>query len=182
MKYEYQEAIGYKIVGMKVYDKNSGLYRIFDKSYGLSFNDKNIPQAFLNFIFDGKNFRFDILEEIMGKLEAIEKWFSEESHYRFYGHSILIVYESEGGCNRCHEERNEDAKPKKQFSGVEVKLIDFAHWYESPRENRRRDESSIFGLKSLLRSFSWLQSFVKSRAYETAPEYKATSSPLKFER
>ena len=50
-------------------------------------------------------------------------------------------------------------------SCVDVKLIDFAHWYESEGGSIKRDESSIKGIKSLLRSFQWVESLVKSRAY-----------------
>ena len=166
LKFPYQESVGYRIIGMKVYDKKSGQYRLFDKSYGLSFNDKNIPHALLNFIFDGEFFRFDVLEKIIEKLLAIEKWFSEKSPYRFYGHSVLIVYESDGCCNSDSVNMDQDVRPlPREHSCVDVKLIDFAHWYESEGASIKRDESSIKGIKSLLRSFQWVESLVKSRAY-----------------
>ena len=147
-----QKVTGYSVIGMKVFDTTTNTYRTFAKRDRALLNENTVvEQGLLSFFFDGKNFRFDLVRPIKEKLEAVFDWFKTESTYRFYGHSVLVVYEGDavrvGG--RKGVPREEEL--------VQVHLIDFAHWYQN--KDGQKDEGSLKGLRSIIAGLERIEAF-----------------------
>jgi inositol-polyphosphate multikinase len=129
-KYPLQKSIGYRIVGMKVWDGN--LYRQHGRSFGLSLIDpETVYKGFIEFLIGSKNLvRIDIAIQLLERLYAIKKWFNIQKEFCFYGSSLLFIYEGD-----------ENKVPK-----VDVRLIDFAHAESS---NGSIDEGFLVGLENI---------------------------------
>ena len=140
-KFKYQELLGYRITGMKVYDVHHSEYRLYEKEYGRHLTNLNAGHGLMNFFFNGRSIRIDAIRSIKSKLQNVLCWFENQNVYRFYGHSVLLIYEGN------IEEENLGVPTSK----ADVKLIDFAHCYKSKPEENRKDLGSIKGLKNILK-------------------------------
>ena len=142
-KFKYQEQLGYRLTGMKIYDIEQKAYRKFDNQYGRHLTNLNAGQGLMNFFFDGQLVRLDAVQSIKSKLENVLKWFEEQTDFRFYAHSLLFVYEGDSNNNNT----------------TDVKLIDFAHWYKSKPEDGRKDNGSIKGINNILKVLNAIENF-----------------------
>ena len=123
--------------------------RLYEKEYGRRLTNLNAGQGLMNFFFNGHSIRIDAIRNIKPKLQNMLTWFENQNIYRFYGHSVLLIYEGV-------IEENDLGVPK---SVADVKLIDFAHCYKSNPEENRKDFGSIKGLKSILKVLESIEQF-----------------------
>ena len=148
-KFKYQELLGYRITGMKVYDVHRSEYRLYEKEYGRHLTNLNAGHGLMNFFFNGHSIRIDAIRSIKPKLQNMLSWFENQNVYRFYGHSVLLIYEG------ITEEENLGVPT----SNADVRLIDFAHCYKSKPEENCKDLGSIKGLKNILKVLESIEKF-----------------------
>ncbi|OQR68754.1 inositol polyphosphate multikinase-like [Tropilaelaps mercedesae] len=128
-KYPAQWEIGYRILGMRVFER--GVYRVYDADYGLQQTADSVVDAIRTFV--GANPA--CLPLIITELDRIMEWFVRQRRFAFYSSSILFVYDAvEPRCS--------------------VKLIDFAHVFPTTKA----DENYLFGLRKLVDAFRFAAS------------------------
>jgi 1D-myo-inositol-tetrakisphosphate 5-kinase/inositol-polyphosphate multikinase len=163
LKYPYQELLGFRISGMKVWNPNLNRYHFFDKHFGRSLvppasarrartdhisesEKKCVVFALALFFyrsFDSGSdnnstmggFCVELLQHIIAKLESLLKWMKSQTFFKFYSSSILIVYDSD-----TVEEHRGWFMSERGFSDsneqyCRVKMIDFAHAVDNLRTN-----------------------------------------------
>lgn len=122
-KYPHQRELGFRLVGMKVYDAEEGGYVNYDKDFGYALTPDSVPGALESFFVRvGKH----NLEGHIHRLEQLLRWFEAQTELVFRASSLLFV----DGQDGRHD----------------VRLIDFAH----SRPSEGRDEEYMHGLRVLL--------------------------------
>ncbi len=128
-KYPPQSEIGFRIVGMRVYDPSCGSEdgsRYWSKSFGVSLTKKEEVVDALTVFFNCKqsdgdmSYKKYILVGMLSELKKIKAWFEMNTTLAFYASSILMVYE---GSNEVLSSNLE----KGECEGPILKMIDFAH-------------------------------------------------------
>ena len=135
-----QARMGLRVTGMRVWDATAGCYCESGRGWGHRLDEETLPAAFRAFLSDGAGgVRAQIAHALSERVARIRAWFSQQGRFRFYGSSLLLIYdggETEGAPAIC-----------------DVRMIDFAHvWPIPPHEwPNARDEGYLMGLKTLLR-------------------------------
>lgn len=142
-KYTQQAEFGFRIVGMRVYDRITDEYICKEKSFGAGLLTKDKVIEALRFFFrvagDSSNTNYS---SIVRQLKTLQDWFeNHNSNYSFYGGSILIVYEG--------FEHNNLPEPA-------VKMIDFAHVCQK----QGGDDGCLKGIKTLLQMLHEIRSTI----------------------
>mmetsp|Transcript_11508 Transcript_11508/g.24366 ORF Transcript_11508/g.24366 Transcript_11508/m.24366 type:complete len:572 (+) Transcript_11508:61-1776(+) len=128
-KYPSQSEIGFRIVGMRVYDPSCGSedgYRYWNKSFGVSLTKREEVLDALMVFFNCKRNGGDvsyaklILVEMVSELKKIKAWFEMNTTLAFYASSILMVYEGSNEALSSELKKGECEDPI-------LKMIDFAH-------------------------------------------------------
>jgi len=101
--------LGFRVVGMKVWDLEAGEYKNWGK-FGTTVI-RDMDKAMESFVSNGQGIRFDVLPVFISRCEEVIKWFKVQRDYEFLSSSILLYYDGEG-------ERSD------------AKMIDFAHSFE----------------------------------------------------
>eukprot|EP01125_Pyxidicula_operculata_P007815 TRINITY_DN2645_c0_g1_i1.p1 TRINITY_DN2645_c0_g1~~TRINITY_DN2645_c0_g1_i1.p1 ORF type:complete len:524 (+),score=61.34 TRINITY_DN2645_c0_g1_i1:65-1636(+) len=125
--------LGFRICGFRAYQHATDSYVVKDKPWGMSVTVDTMNLAMKAFIQNGAEIRYDVMEEVSKLLVDIENWFKAQTNFRFYGSSLLIIYDGAGNN-----------------PNVRVKMVDFAHTVEIP-DSKDVDESYLFGITNLKR-------------------------------
>ncbi len=153
-KYSHQETLGLRIIGIKLFDRETGEWSRKDKAWGRKLTDEKIVDGLKVFLH---RHSAAIIPILLDRLSEILAWFDRQTDYRFYSSSLLIVYEG-------------SVDPKfLDSSQVRVGMVDFTHVY-GPARNKffslhddslnnsglnliqnQRDEGYIHGLKTLIK-------------------------------
>jgi hypothetical protein len=142
-KYPAQETLGYRIIGMRVYQPSTDDYVYYDKWYGRSIREDTALQAVTNFFICGEVNRVDVIPAVLGKLQTFLGWFRTQTSLRLFATSLLIVYEGDPAHS------DEPAPP------VDIRLVDFAHTYEAaPGSEGETDNNTLFGLENFAQCLS----------------------------
>ncbi|KAK8786917.1 inositol polyphosphate multikinase-like [Amblyomma americanum] len=135
-KYPWSRQLGFRILGMRVFDKHEQKYCIYGKDYGLKQTPDTILDAFQTFL--GMTLQQPnvptFLPDLLAQLEHIRRWFETQHQYAFYSSSVLIVYESQT-----------DSSDSKAVRCV-AKMIDFAHVFPT----LEYDKNYLHGLCKLI--------------------------------
>lgn len=135
-KYPWSRQLGFRILGMRVFDKSEQKYHIYGKDYGLKQTPDTILEAlqiFLGMTRQQPNSP-TFLPDLLVQLEHIRHWFETQRVYAFYSSSLLIVYES-----------LPDSSDDKKIHCV-AKMIDFAHVFPTSE----CDKNYLFGICKLI--------------------------------
>ena len=142
-KYPTQQIVGFRFTGMRV-PLSSGGVKEHGRAFGYALTQETLGNAFAEYLHDGERLRLELIPPLLQRLKAIRAYFTEQSEFRFYGSSLLFVYES-------------DSKGRTgQTPSVDVRMIDFAHvWPIQGSEvsgGRRSDRDSgyLLGLDSII--------------------------------
>lgn len=96
IKYKYQEKIGFRICGFKVYDSLAQVYQSVGKKFGRSLTPELVEPGLAAFFHNGLgHFRLDVLEQLVQKLELLLQWLLQQNKWHFYCSSLLITYDAE---------------------------------------------------------------------------------------
>jgi len=107
-------------------------YIIRDKPWGMGIKVTQMEAALRSFFHNGVHFRNDLVTEVLPQLYDILEWFKAQRIFRFYGSSILFVYDG----------ANEDR------AVIKVKMVDFAHTVRI--RDGGKDDSYKYGLATLI--------------------------------
>jgi len=132
---------GLRIVGARIYMKDTDTYRIIGRSDGYNITAEQLPAFISGFLYNGVDFHSCLLKFYISQLQKIQEWMNEQCKYRFYSSSILFVYDGNGS-------------PKKNFK-ADIRMIDFAHVIKT--DDRKLDYGYLIGINNLL---NFLESFV----------------------
>jgi len=136
-KYPPQEAIGFRIVGMRVARPFSGEEPWkATREWCMSITEESMQNAIEQYFFDGRVVRFGLVEQLIHKLQDIAQTLRSFAKWRMYGSSLLVVY---------------DAAAERPT--IRVRMIDFAHIF--PIKDGGVDHGYLHGvafLESCLRT------------------------------
>lgn len=111
-KYPTQQLVGFRLTGMRVWDWTRGIdshalappqplsstnggYREHGRAFGYRLTQSALGTAFREYLFDGTRVRAELLPPFIEKLLAVRGWFAGQGEFRFYGSSLLFVYEGD---------------------------------------------------------------------------------------
>lgn len=130
--------VGFRLCGLKVYNNEDKNYTVKDKYWGRDIQLNDLLENLKLYFFNGKNIRFKVLKEIIGKIVRIREEI-KNTNWRFWSSSILLIYDG-----------NEI-----EGSNSNVKLIDYAHTETEGYSDY--DENLLFGLDNLITYLKLLQ-------------------------
>lgn len=132
-----QAALGYRVTGFKVYQRDKADYFVADRLYGKALTPDTMAGALALFGSNGRLTPKHVYggpSGALAKLRALEQWFAQQRTLCFYAASVIIMYEGDA-------ESAEEAD-------VRLRWIDFAHTFPSP--GRAPDDNVHRGLRSLI--------------------------------
>jgi len=124
-------SLGVRLCGMQVYDPETNTYFYTDKYTGRQLDEDGFRNCLLAFLNAGK--RFDALAPITHLLDNLCKSIDSLDACRFFGSSLLLLYD--GDIHRLCD--------------VEVRMIDFANVTLYNEAHVGPDHGYMFGLKNL---------------------------------
>lgn len=147
-KYPTQQVVGFRFTGMRVWDDVHAAYKEHGRAFGYALDERTLHHAFYEYLHDGKRVRTEVIPPLLDRLGAIRSWFETQSRYRFYGSSLLFVYEGHSEASTTPAEHAAMPPPR-----VDVRMIDFAHVWPIPphQQPHGRDTGYLLGLDSIMR-------------------------------
>lgn len=135
-KYPWSQQLGFRILGMRVFDQCEQKYHVYGKDYGLKQTPDTILEAFQTFLGMTRQQPNSpkFLPDLLLQLEHIRQWFEAQRVYAFYSSSLLIAYESLS-----------DSSDDQKIHCV-AKMIDFAHVFPTSE----CDKNYLFGICKLI--------------------------------
>ncbi|XP_030628262.1 inositol polyphosphate multikinase [Chanos chanos] len=114
-KYPLMEEIGFLLLGMRVYQVNSGSYITHDQFYGRSLKKDTLKEGLAKFFHNGEQLRKDAVSLSISKVRNILRWFEGQKQLHFYASSLLFVYEGspQTGNGTAERETPKDRQNKK---------------------------------------------------------------------
>eukprot|EP01129_Flabellula_baltica_P001127 TRINITY_DN1103_c0_g1_i1.p1 TRINITY_DN1103_c0_g1~~TRINITY_DN1103_c0_g1_i1.p1 ORF type:complete len:518 (-),score=112.17 TRINITY_DN1103_c0_g1_i1:41-1594(-) len=128
------DALGFRICGMRVFQVGDESFRARDKPWGMGVTSDKMEDSIKEFIENGETLRYEILEAFIEPLNRVLEWFQTQSHYKFYGSSLLFVYDGAS-----------------ETPVVNLRMVDFAHTIEIT--DGTKDDSYKFGIYTILDIF-----------------------------
>jgi 1D-myo-inositol-tetrakisphosphate 5-kinase/inositol-polyphosphate multikinase len=130
--------IGLRVSGMRVWNEETNTFVQYSKSWGRAVQPENFVES-LALFFDVQKDRTcyvkSIVPQYLNLLESLYRWALKQSSLRFFGSSLLFIYDG----------ANPDKEPR-------FKMVDFAHVF--PIHNAEHDEGLITGLRNLMSYFT----------------------------
>lgn len=126
-KYPTQQLVGFRMTGMRVWDRRhavrqlpdgryescAGHFREHGRAFGYKLTQATLGDGFREFLFDGERVRYEAVPPFLDRLLAIRHWMASQAEFRLYGSSLLFIYEGDV---------QPGAPPR-----VDLRMIDFAH-------------------------------------------------------
>lgn len=131
---------GIRFTGMQSYKRlragAPGVLEFRDKYYGRKLKGDDLVPQTTWFFNNGVRVRVDCIRIILEKLRHIYEKVRQQTHFKFYSSSLLLVYEG----------ASKDLAP----CNADVRMIDFAHtqWLDTEAEP---DKGYILGIENLIR-------------------------------
>ena len=95
-----------------------------------------------NFFVCGEVNRVDIIPCILQKLGLFLRWFRMQTSLRLFASSLLIVYEG------APVVKGKTPPP------IDIRLVDFAHTYETGVMEEETDDNTLYGLENFTQCLS----------------------------
>lgn len=136
-KYPHQEALGFRITGLKVWDAHTQCYRSLGKEFGRALQPDRVLHGLGLFFHNGLGFRHEVLQGCLEEVGGVACAMRTQTSHLFFCSSLLLVYDGEVSNQRCR-----------------VGVIDFAHVV--PMGEGGRDEGYFYSVQSLHKHLSQL--------------------------
>lgn len=168
--------IGTRLIGMQVYQANTGKYICHNKYYGRSLTLEGFKQTLYQFLHNGCELRTDVIDAIIAKLEKLSHILTEHDTFRFYSSSLLLMYEGQPQNDNNQGQSSssngptkgvncDNQKGDKQCSfdcKLDIRMIDFAHsthqgFYDDKAVHNGPDSGYLFGLNHLIKLFTQIK-------------------------
>ncbi|KAF5278364.1 hypothetical protein FQA39_LY05853 [Lamprigera yunnana] len=104
-------SLGVRLCGMQVYQNDSDHYYKKDKYWGRELNEDGFKNALYKFFHNGYRLRVSVIRKVITKLGQLRKVIEQQSNYRFYSCSLLIVYEGNDGIPTATTENSDNLVP-----------------------------------------------------------------------
>jgi len=148
-------SMGIRLQGLQLYSQSKNAWSYKDKYHGRDFDSQKLADTVKKFIREApRNIRRNIAHVIRIKLIELRRIIEGLTGYRFYGTSLLVIYDSSaieqlGSLMRC------DVTDVLLFSRlVDIKMIDFAKstspGFMSDSQYWGPDAGYLLGLNSLI--------------------------------
>jgi len=131
--------LGVRICGLQCYQVKQDNFIKKDKSWGVSLTAQTFGPFLKVYLQNGVSIRYDVAKKVVEELKKIEAWFNVQSKFKFYGCSILFVYDG-------------IVPPSGVEPKVNVRMMDFAHVIETT--DGTLDTSYLKGLHTLISAFN----------------------------
>ncbi|CDS05572.1 hypothetical protein LRAMOSA08100 [Lichtheimia ramosa] len=141
--------LGVRMCGMQVYKVNRRTYEVQDKYVGRGLSPLTFKQVLFDFLHDGKRLLTRHVSQLLFKLKQLELLIRSLRGYRFFGSSLLIIYDG-----------------MDETSSIDVRIIDFAHCVTAremqekmttmswpPECPEEPDHGYLLGLRTLIDTF-----------------------------
>ena len=130
-KFPLQSTLGYRIAGMRLYNRENDEYVTYSKRLCLTFDELGVHNELENF-FDGST---DDVSEVLAQLHELLALFEKQKEVHFFSSSLLLIRECASNAPQCR---------------ASVHMIDFAHTYFLPDKQPHIDDNYLFGLRNLV--------------------------------
>jgi hypothetical protein len=175
-KWPPQQVVGFRFTGMRVWDAVHGGFREHGRAFGYALDESTLDRAFAEYLSDGRGgIRRELIPPFLARLREIEGYFARQNEFRFYGSSLLFLYEGDAATGprrpSSHEHQHHQASSSSSSSApppsppplpvVDVRMIDFAHVWPIRDGPEGRDDGYLTGVRSIMR---YLEQVEKSGA------------------
>lgn len=150
------KSLGVRVCGMKVYLVNKRDFFVMAAGRDLSVD--GFRDAIKTFLYNGERSRLDVIDPYLKQLGELLSVIEDQSSYRFYNTSLLLIYEGEECENTEGNIGHDDCSStvKDSHANVCIRMIDFAHAHynnqsNSPELHNVPDNGYLFGLRSVIR-------------------------------
>ncbi|CAO3668902.1 unnamed protein product [Umbelopsis ramanniana] len=139
--------LGVRICGMQTFKAHTGEIHFENKYSGRKLTAQSFEQHLFDFLHDGNKLLTQHVSMLQRKLKCLLRSISQLPSYRFFGSSLLVIYDGDP-CST---------------SDIEIRMIDFAHsvlddemfagmkdMTYPPSQPDQPDQGYILGLKTLL--------------------------------
>ena len=82
--------------GLQVYHADTGRFACYDKYYGRQLSKQGFQDALYRFLHNGLQFRSELLDPIIERLQQLYDSLASLDTFRFYSSSLLIMYNGAG--------------------------------------------------------------------------------------
>uniref|UniRef100_A0A4Y0BDU1 Kinase n=1 Tax=Anopheles funestus TaxID=62324 RepID=A0A4Y0BDU1_ANOFN len=153
-----RQRFGLCIPGFQLYSLREGGKLIrHGKDYGKQLTEDNIRDAFLLYLNAAEDGRVSrkLLEHFLHDLHLIRDWAHQQTTYRLYSSSVLLVYDAaQLDESKQSKQQRESLTNSHGTPSVRARMIDFAHAFptETPDEDTV-DENYLQGVDSLVDIF-----------------------------
>jgi len=124
-------SLGFRIAGMKVYNKEEDKFIRRSPYYGTILTQETIIKSIIFFVSDGDTVRYNVLQQIMEKMKDMIEWFQKQKEFIFLSSSLLLYYDAFAD------------------DSADIRIIDFAHGIVFPESGPDIDRFFLFGLTNL---------------------------------
>jgi len=135
--------LGFRLTGIHTYSLSTGNKIKYDRRWGMAIQRDQIVDALSLFFRDGdQKLSFPhLIPMFLERMRNICSWFERQQYYQFYAASLLFIWEADPSKKDAFGQR------------IDFRFIDFTHAYSIPEELTHRDESTLFGLQTLIKIF-----------------------------
>jgi hypothetical protein len=204
-KYPPQATLGFRLTGMRVWDEGEGRFREHGRKYGYGLDEGNVHRAFEEFLHDGTRLRSEVIPPLLSRLRELEAYFATQNEFRFYGSSLLFLYEGDpkgaaaaptgsgallltpgsmppaGSRTESGAVRGAPSTPIVHTSlappapRMDVRMIDFAHVWPIRDGPEGRDDGYLKGLRNVIHCLELVEARAKEAEKEKEMEQGSTA-------
>jgi len=133
-KFQPAAEIGFQLLGWKTYSQINNTYIYHDKKCARSLTKDELYYGMATFFGAPEYDHRPLVRNVLERLVVLKEIMSKQYEFVFIASSLLIAYD--GG------QRNNNGNNLK----LDVRLVDFAHVFQSSSSNNEPDENFLFGL------------------------------------
>ncbi|TDL29259.1 SAICAR synthase-like protein [Rickenella mellea] len=140
--------LGVRLCGMQVWNRVTQTYKTQDKYEGREVKTKEFPDVLAQFLFDGECLMVQHVPDILQKLYALARIVNRLKGYRFYGCSLLFIYDGDHEAQDSYRACVSEHPTLRSKRGESLERQSFLHHRRPDRRPLRRFQSEEFLLSS----------------------------------
>ncbi|KAJ6516179.1 hypothetical protein C8R45DRAFT_234751 [Mycena sanguinolenta] len=140
-------SLGVRVCGMQVWNQVTESYVAQDKYMGRDVRPEAFPSVLASFLHDGERLLAHQIPVLLQKLYALARIINRLKGYRFYGCSLLLIYdgdrELQDTLHSCSQEQ--PTSRSKRGESLERHNADYARTSDKPALRRTHSEDLLLG-------------------------------------